>query len=77
MPWQTIAKKLEAASKTKGLHGWQFASSFDHDRAAVAGGIPLDQWDAMTDEARGRTLAVYRLTRLIRAWESYIQQPAK
>ncbi len=77
MTWQTIAKKLGAAGRAKGLHPWHYASSFDHDRAAIAGGVPLDRWDTMTDETRGRTVAVYRQTRLMSAWESHIQQPAK
>lgn len=37
--------------------------------------VPLDAWDGLDDNVKGRMMATYRMTRLMSAWESYIQQP--
>ena len=38
--------------------------------------VPLDQWNTIDDWHKGKMLATWRMDRLVKAWESYIQQPA-
>ena len=67
-----IRERLGKTSDTLG--SWYHSQDFGYDSAAVACGIPLDHWDKMSAEHRGRTVAIWESRRTMRDWIAYLSE---
>ena len=77
MTLDKVRERLTKANKAEGVPSWYFSAAFDEARAAKAWGVDFDQWEALSDKAKGRMLAVYRDEQTMTAWEQYVTRPPR
>lgn len=54
---------------------WHYDPVTDEYYAALAWGVPVDEWDRKSPEDQGRMLETYLAQRTQRAWEGFVSRP--
>lgn len=75
MTLEQVQRRLAKIQKREGIPSWYFNPELEQAQIRFELSITLDEWDAMSDDAKGDLIATKRAQDTMDAWRAWVTRP--